>query len=545
MQEQNATPWPDDNLTTSQPDPLTSTTISEASQVFPYKTAAWLLTLIFGCVTAGLITTGMAFFTDWQPGLLLPLLLLAFVAGFYGRIWLLERWHVQDRPYSKAVVVAELVLLVLVARIGAYLVSLGQLATDLNGLLTDPIRLVSGTFAIYFFSMLVAWYLGRQGSQQVGFLYLRPFEINNDTEINSQMLFEADRRAAFNSVTSCWRWGAFVMVLLTVFALFYKNQTLNVGPLAFRPQLLTLTTLYFIVGLLWNAWGRMRYLRTMWQSRSLTEPPHIMTRWSRYLLALLALAAIPAVLLPGGYSLNPLDWLNWLLSLFGTGPQGRPQNLGKRLPPIPMTIVPPTIRPPIQNKPQTPTIDLSWLPIVAFWVITVLLLIYAVRVLASTGLGRFQIPNFFLTRWLGAGWNYVLGFFRFNLRFSQLTAATNEEAINTDDRSGLFDFLRPDRPPKDPRARIRYYYKKLLRKGAKNGLARGKGMAPEEYARYLQSQVANPDEAAPDLYNLTSHFTQARYSLHPVSEQQAQAAEQIWQKLEPQIEKPKPPAETD
>ena len=537
-----STPWLDTNdiPPPSPPEPPAEATLLATPPIFPYTIPVLWLTIMWFCVAAGGVTAGMAAWTDWQPAWLLPLLLLTFILGFYRRVWLHDRLRVQDRNYGGAVTLAGFVVVVVVARLVAYLSDTTEFAADFADVPANPIKLLYGQFLLYLVTMLIAGYLGREGARNIGQLYIRPYELQANGQGRDAMLFDADRRDAYKGVNSAWQWGGGVMGGFVIAGLFYRNQTENVGPLDLRSQMLSLATVYFVVGLLWNAWGRMRYLRTSWQSRKLPEPPQLMWRWSRYLLVLLLIAAIPAVLIPGGYSLNPFVWLDWLLGLFKTRTQGRPST-GRPPPLVNGTEQPlPTPAPPAPPAPP-PLVDLSWLPLALFWLVTVLLLIYALRVLAQTGLGRFRFPDFFLTRWLIAGWNFVLSFVRVRLRFNRQVEETGETRINADERGGLLSFLRPERAPASPRARVRYYYKKLLRKGAKNGLARRRGMAAEEYASYLQQAVANPAEATPDLTDLTSRFQEARYSPHPVSEAAAQQAEQSWQRLEPNIRLPEPP----
>jgi hypothetical protein len=508
-------------------------------EVLPYKVALVLLLTMLGCIAAGAITVAMALAQEWQPAFLFPLVLLLFIIGFYRWVWLHERLHVHDTQLKNGVVIGELVMLVLTARLFAYLANFNQFSQDLPAIPKDPMRLLKGEFWIYLLALLASWWFGRGAAKHASVLYLRSKEVNKkqDDEINSSMLVESDRYTAYTTLSVSWRWGIAVMLAFTIFVLFYREPTPNVGPLALRPQIILLTLLYFVVGLLWNAWSRLRYLRTMWQSRKLSEPPELVWRWSHYLLFLLLIAAIPALVLPAGYSFNPFGFLDGLFN-------GGPQNTRTR-------VAPPTIlsgdlgmtplAPPPPANPSSNPIDLSGLFTAFFWAITVMLLFYALQVLSRTGLGNFQIPNFFLTRWANTAWRFFLSLFRFDLRRQKAALAEGEGLINEDDHPGLLDFLRPSRTPHEPRARIRFYYKKLLRKGAKNGLGRPKGMTPAEYANYLRSKLANSSEAAPDLATLTERFQEARYSPHPIAEEQAQQAQQSWHNLEPKIQKPEPP----
>jgi hypothetical protein len=508
-------------------------------EVLPYKVALVLLLTMLGCITAGAVTVAMALWQAWQPAFLFPLVLLLFIIGFYRWVWLRDRFHIHDTQLKNGVVIGELVMLVLIARLFAYLADPNQFSQDLPAIPKDPTRLLKGEFWIYLPALLASWWFGRGAAKHVSVLYLRPKEVNKkqDDEINSSMLVESDRYTAYTTLSLSWRWGIVVMLAYTIFVLFYREPTPNIGPLALRPQIILLTLLYFVVGLLWNAWSRLRYLRTMWQTRKLNEPPELVWRWSRYLLFLLLIAAIPAIVLPAGYSFNPFGFLD---GLFGVGPQN---TSSKAIPPTPFSgdlgMTP--LAPPLPANYNSNPIDLSGFFTALFWTITVMVLVYVLQVLSRTGLGNFRMPNFFLTRWANTTWRFFLSLFRFDIRLQKTALAEGEELINEDDHPGLLDFLRPNRTPHEPRARIRFYYKKLLRKGAKNGLGRPKGMTPAEYANYLQSKLANPTEVASDLTTLTERFQEARYSPHPIVEEQAQQAQQSWHNLEPKIQKPEPP----
>lgn len=509
---------------------------AESQKILPYKVAVLLLTLMFACFVAELAAVASVIWPQWNSLVLTPLLVITLVAGFYRWVWFHERWRIDDGNLSQAVMVAEIIVLAILARVIAYLVSPSDFSRDIPTIATAPIRLLLGQFPIYFITMFLTWLLGRKFARLAALLYLRPSELHplsEDETAHAQMLFDGDRRTALSTFTDNWRFGAFVMVAVTLYILFFTDANNRASAVAIRPLLLTATSIYFVLGLIWNAWGRMRYLRTSWQSRKLQEPTSLMLHWTRYLVLLLLFAAIPAVILPGGYEI-PLGWLN---NLFGFINFNSGQQRGNAVPPKGLLPVTPRPTPIPRVQPHsTPGPDLSWLPILLFWVVTVVLLVYALRVLSRTGLGKFQLPNFFFLQWLATGWNFLLNLFKFNVRLKKTEALVGAEIINEDVRPGLFDFLRPDRPPADPRARIRFYYKKLLRKGAKSNLPRAKGMTPDEYARYLQSQIATPTEAAPDLYGLTDSFAEARYSPHSISAEQAEQVEQQWQRLESQIQ---------
>lgn len=534
-------PQPADNILAGLSQPENSPK-AESEKILPYKAALLQIVLMFGCFVAECAALASVIWPDWNALIITPLLMATLVAGFYRWVWFHERWHVDDTNLSKAVMGAELIILAIAARIAGYLVSPADFNRDMADIVVSPISLLIGQFPIFFITMFISWWLGRKFARLAGLLYLRPSELNplaEDEVAHAQMLFDSDRRLALSQFTDFWRFGAFFMVAPTLYILFLTAANQKASAVAIQPLLLTFTTAFFVLGLIWNAWGRMRYLRTSWQTRKFQEPANLMMSWTRYLVFLLLLAAIPAVILPGGFQI-PLGWLADLLNSIHLG-DGKTYGGSAQKPPALLPITPRPQQLPQPPAHSTPGPDLSGLFIVLFWIVLIAVLIFAIRLLSRTGLGKFQKSNFFLAQWLLAGWNFLLSLFKFNFRLKKVEAVAGEEIINEDVRPGLFDFLRPDRPPSDPRARVRYYYKKLLRKGAKSGLPRPKGMAPKEYASYLQNRIAAPDEAAPDLYALTDSFTEARYSSHSITQEQAEQVEQQWQRLEPHIQKPEPP----
>lgn len=78
--------------------------------------------------------------------------------------------------------------------------------------------------------------------------------------------------------------------------------------------------------------------------------------------------------------------------------------------------------------------------------------------------------------------------------------------------------LRADLDAMSPRDRVLFYYRAMLERNARSGVARRPAQTPSEYAGVLNE--AAPD-AAPDVAELTSALTEARYTPHAVDPDQA------------------------
>ena len=70
-----------------------------------------------------------------------------------------------------------------------------------------------------------------------------------------------------------------------------------------------------------------------------------------------------------------------------------------------------------------------------------------------------------------------------------------------------------------------FFFLSLVRRGEEKGLPRQKAQTPHQYADKLQSSL--PDVEA-DLDTMAASFVEARYSLHPISEEEAGIVRRAW-----------------
>jgi hypothetical protein len=79
-----------------------------------------------------------------------------------------------------------------------------------------------------------------------------------------------------------------------------------------------------------------------------------------------------------------------------------------------------------------------------------------------------------------------------------------------------------------PRQQVLFYFQALLRKAEQSGIRRRKAETPYEYGRALEASMP---EVKPNLEPFIDTFVEARYSLHPISDEQAGRAHRLWRDL--------------
>jgi hypothetical protein len=81
---------------------------------------------------------------------------------------------------------------------------------------------------------------------------------------------------------------------------------------------------------------------------------------------------------------------------------------------------------------------------------------------------------------------------------------------------------------KTPRGRILAYYFATIRRGTEAGFPRQVSQTPNDYAHGI---VSAAPETMEDIGVITAKFQEARYSIHPMEEQQAGLARSAWVRL--------------
>ena len=175
-----------------------------------------------------------------------------------------------------------------------------------------------------------------------------------------------------------------------------------------------------------------------------------------------------------------------------------------------------------------------WIEIVAstiFWLIVLVIVSYAlvrfVRDRFEAVPGEQQGKEGWLGRflaWLRDLWQRLQGWQK-NVQ-AGLARRRIGEAGQRRRIPAILPFFFPGRLP--PRELVRYFYLSTARRASRAGQPRRPEQTPNEYRATLDDRFP---ELEPDLEGLTEAFVRARYSRHPVEEQEAEQAKSLWQRI--------------
>jgi hypothetical protein len=330
-----------------------------------------------------------------------------------------------------------------------------------------------------------------------------------------------------------------LIVILTVLGQY------EIIPGAARPNF-TNVIAYFIFGLLLLSQTNFAAWRAAWGYQRATITGNLARRWFAYSLGFLAVIVVIALLLPTQYAYSLFPTLSYLLFLLIAvvqfviallslpifyllgllGSLFREENVPVEALPPP-TFVPPD---PTTAMPTTPSPWLDLLKSVAFWAVFILIVVLA---LAQYARQNEQVGGFlrrvFRWKWAMKAMEWLretFGGVRQNV--ANLVKAGLDRLRTA--RPGVsvenWRYLNPRRL--STRQRVLFYYLALVRRAGETGAPRQPAQTPGEYASQLTA--AHP-EAAADLAALTETFIEARYTQHPVSDEQAGLVKRLWEQL--------------
>jgi hypothetical protein len=311
------------------------------------------------------------------------------------------------------------------------------------------------------------------------------------------------------------------------------------------PGLVLNVLVYFLLGLVMLGQVRFTRLRVQWQAQRIKIADELPGRWARYSLILIALAALIAFLLPTGYTVGLLDVvatiiyvLSYAMTVIVTIIS---VILGLLLLPLARLLgrertAPRREIPPLQlpqeglGGPSIATPD--WFEILRsllFWAAVLGMAYYVIRsylrdhpellqALASLG------PIRALRTFLSTLWRRLVGLAEaINERIPQGLALRRGRRGPAASRSRLFRL-----GALSPRERVLYYYLSILRRAGQQGFPRRHTQTPHEYEGTLGPHL--PD-ARPEMSRLTRDFEIARYSNHPVGQDEERRVRTRWQRV--------------
>lgn len=473
-----------------------------------YSCLAWGWILLFSLGDYATIVPG----DEWARAGFIPFIFLAF---FYRGRTLGE----EERHEHPDVWLVKVLILALFVRLVPYLSNPAALLHDASNWVSTPVTFFSLGFIINFVIALWVTSQAESNGRHVLTFFLRPEEvlaekgggaIGTTGWVNRAQGYKEMRGRLTLS-------GVLLGVCLALFTLL----TLN-GPVSFQQNVaIGLTVAYVLLMLLTLFLARYRYLRTSWQVKELPVPATMPRRWLIYGLALGLIVALIALILPhsANIQVGQANFDNFM------------QDLQRRQAP---DIPPP---PPKQLPPQQSPVGLpQWFVLLVLIVTVTLAVAGLLWLILRSGLLQnmrlhLRLPRFSAGQWLSSvaqTFKDLLAALRGLLRRGKEGPS---ERIETSGRSrgGWLRRFGRESEPGDPRERVRYHYRQTLRRAQRSGLARKPFQTPHEYATELQTRferIERREDIAPsvDVEQLSGEYEEARFSPHPITPDQAEAA---------------------
>jgi hypothetical protein len=303
---------------------------------------------------------------------------------------------------------------------------------------------------------------------------------------------------------------------------------------------------YFIFGLLLLSQTNFAAWRAAWGYERATINRNLAQRWLGYSLAFLLAISLLALLLPTRYAYSLFPMLSYLLGLFLAIIQfvfaivmvpifflaGLLARLFGTDDVTIEKLAPPAFLPPESDPAMAANPAFWWdlLKSVAFWAVFIVIIVLA---FAQYARQNEQVAGFlrriFRWRWAIKAFEWLretFGGVRQNIAELLQAGINRLRTVRSGVSLETWRYLNPRRL--STRQRILFYYLALVRRAGETGAPRQPAQTPQEYAQNLSS--AHP-EVTPDLAAITEAFVEARYTQHPVSDEQASFVKRLWEQL--------------
>lgn len=480
-----------------------------------------VLVLMVACLASGVVQLGHSLVPSWDGGYLIWLAALAALLAYYSSRSINRQAFNAPSPW--VVGIAELLVLLIVTQLAVDIVD-GHAPVQHGSVYLD------GKALLFYLLIAGSWLAAMSASRaldgvaeepQSGTLYVSP----------------ADR------LTTRFLQGGTLLVLLTGMAVVQPRHLFDRsrGPVS---VLLLNVLLYFLLGIVLVAHIRYERLQAGWQRQGLAVAAELSGRWIRYSLALLAMAAVIALIVPTGYTSGPFQAVHDGLSALGStlaswlarlgGPFGQKPTSLPRIKPPPGFKVPPGIHLPHRTSHVGGKVNADWLGSLFFWLAIVAAMVYLIRIHLQQRMGR-SGPGGAIGRLLrvaGMLWRALLARLRRYARRA-VEMAPAGIALQRPAFGGGSSRLRLRLLGRlSPRERILYYYLSAERRAARQGAGRRTGQTPYEYDDALGARMPG---AQSDLSALTGAFVAARYSRRDPPAEEASALHDNWQRVKAAI----------
>jgi hypothetical protein len=498
-----------------------------------------LIAAMMVCLTTLPVRAMAWFLAGWDGTYFLVFSFLASLEGILSERTL-QKQRISGGGYlgSRA---AEALVLLLLLKLASYLpLGLDRLVADARTWPSDPTRFVSPLDLLTGAVFVTLWMGSLYAGRMVRELDVEEGKAGPPLDKTSTAYYlwltqpsvVRDRQERLNWLGEIVLWGGVAMLLGSTGIHFLID---SIGTLAL-PILL-----YFALGVALLSQARFSVAHAGWQGQGIPIQQGIARRWLLWAVIFLVGVALTALLLPTGYAMGPARALLGVLRIVVQVAMWILLVLYSLLVLLLSFLFPnmePPERPPLQPGPVPPAeptpvaTSVPWLQTLLsalFWIMILVILGYA--------LFRFLRDRFSLSKegtqggwrgrfvaWLRDLWRRWRAW-RVGVQASLARRRAEREGVRPI-VPGPARFFSLRRLP--PRELVRYFYLSAARRAAQIGQPRQPSQTPHEYKAALDRRFADLE---PDLTGLTDAFVEARYSPHPVQQEDVEEVKPLWQRI--------------
>jgi hypothetical protein len=525
------------------------------SRVDDLRDSAWqsqvarplLIAIQATCLAAGLWVVLVNVSPAPQDFRFVPLLLfIAALAGVASAQWLAEPGQ---RLVGRAgFQLAQLLLLLVVLRVLTWAMT-GNWPNPaiVRGWILEPWTFFDGVFIATAILCALAWHRAAVVSGIFYRLALTPGELAYDNERRSASFWRmahlpervlVSRADLVEQYATQWMVGGVFLVLFAAATRVRVGPQLsiNVLDMGIPAPMVAALVFYFLIGLALLSQARLATMRAQWLLDGVEMPDRLPSRWGRWSLLVIAAIGFLAALLPLGSTWQLGAIVNvllmalvqiamfivslfvaifgLLLSLLGEQPE---------VPEIPNEMTPAPAVVEVAAIWQAP----PWLGGATFWLIVLLVLLIALRVLL--GKDGLDVTRRKLASLLSRVWAQIKTWARGAqslARSIQVSLPGRRSPETGANARQPWRFVRLGGLP--PREQVRYFYLSTLRRAADQGIVRRPAQTPGEFVQDLENTWP---EAEMDVEALTAAFVTARYDTAEISTGEAQQVKSVWERI--------------
>jgi Domain of unknown function (DUF4129) len=500
-------------------------------------TSSLLVALMMACVMIAVLQLFRRINAGWQ------VTYLPWV-GFFISLEAIYTTHLSNKIsyFSEDRVkmrVAELiVILVIVKLLLFFIYSPMSLWFDLQAWKSFIIDFFNKSYLMAIGFTVFLWFMASQFGVEL-------YEIGRDDYAKRQEVayyFSEDRAIARRKLVN--RILALGAIMVTIAAVVGMDMHFIWGDRALISGTYINLLLYFVIAFALFSLTQFAILGATWRQENTPVQRNVASRWvATSLVFLLGLAGL-VWFLPTRYSLGLLSVLSLIFSylgsivfflwnLFGFLFASLFRLLGHSED----QVQPPSDNfelPNLQTPPIIPVQPFPWveaLKSILFWSVLISVIGFALHQYLQQNQELWKtirrlplvswLANLFkgLSHWFNRTWRSVVSGVE-AVRKRLIPAQTNEEIPES------WQFIRVH--SLTPRQQVLFYFQALLRKAEQRGIRRQKAQTPYEYTQTLEASMP---EVQTNLEPFADTFVEARYSLHPVTNEQASQAHQWWQSI--------------